>query len=240
MKKLFNILLLLFITTSVAAQCPVSIDCDNNTITMEYLSVPSTSLDSMQVNVQGKGPHTLYVDSIVGNYVYLSKGVLSCSDIIVVTNYYDSTGKIKSKCTQNYALPVTLLYFRYKTAGPTIILSWATAQEINCGAFDVEKSIDAKHWFTIGRVSGHGNTNSVTNYSFIDEINQTTYYRLQQVDYNGDFEYFGPIAIPLSSEMPERIFFINTKGYETTSDDKDAIIVIQYNDGTVIKKKRLY
>jgi hypothetical protein len=58
----------------------------------------------------------------------------------------------------------------------------------------VEAAADAMHWKTIGFVASagsEGNSASVLRYSFKDNnpVAGTNYYRLKQIDLNGDTEY---------------------------------------------------
>ncbi|MBK9226349.1 MAG: T9SS type A sorting domain-containing protein [Ignavibacteria bacterium] len=58
----------------------------------------------------------------------------------------------------------------------------------------------------IGRVNGNGTTNSVSNYAYVDNnVQSGSYeYRLKQIDYNGNYEYFYLASTVLIS-IPERI-----------------------------------
>jgi len=90
------------------------------------------------------------------------------------------------------ALPVTMLYFNAEKLGETqSLLNWATASEINNDHFDVERSSDAETWAKIGQVKGAGTTEVQTDYSFTDQepLSGINYYRLKQVDVDGNFEY---------------------------------------------------
>lgn len=89
------------------------------------------------------------------------------------------------------ALPVDLLYFNVSNKDH-ILLSWATASEINNDYFQVERSEDGQHFYEIGRVKGNGNTNEQIEYEFEDKfpLASVEYYRLKQVDFDGQFEYF--------------------------------------------------
>ena len=50
--------------------------------------------------------------------------------------------------------------------------------------------MDQKSWETIGRVKGNGTTNQPQQYSFLDRrAKDENFYRLKQVDFDGDFEY---------------------------------------------------
>lgn len=95
--------------------------------------------------------------------------------------------------TTNGSLPVKLVNFDVKLINETKVLcSWATAYEINNHYFEVERSLDNKNWFAIGKVIGAGNSNKLISYQFTDNslltINNqpiTIYYRLKQTDFDG-------------------------------------------------------
>ncbi|MGB0861481.1 MAG: T9SS type A sorting domain-containing protein [Saprospiraceae bacterium] len=89
-------------------------------------------------------------------------------------------------------LPVELLLLDATVSeNKSVILDWRTATEINNDYFNIEKSIDGYEWKTIGKTKGAGNSSQINNYQFIDKnpTNGLNYYRLRQVDFNGDFEY---------------------------------------------------
>jgi Secretion system C-terminal sorting domain len=100
-------------------------------------------------------------------------------------------------------LPIELVYFDGYAQGSKNRLVWKTASEINSNYFEIEKSLDANNFTTIGRVQAAGNSISLKDYSF-DEHNPyqgVTYYRLKQIDYNGQYEYSGIIAIDRNSPL---------------------------------------
>jgi Secretion system C-terminal sorting domain len=90
-------------------------------------------------------------------------------------------------------LPVNMLYLQAQGIDNTYIqVSWATAQEINNNHFTIERSTDSQTWDSVGIVDGHGTTTVETDYTFNDnEVapNIRYYYRLKQVDDNGNFTY---------------------------------------------------
>lgn len=94
-------------------------------------------------------------------------------------------------------LPVELIQFEGQLEGQTILLNWATASEINNDFFQVEKSGDGKNFYPIGKVPGQGTTSSTSNYHLVDETPLTAwnYYRLKQVDFDGQFEYSKIISV---------------------------------------------
>lgn len=97
----------------------------------------------------------------------------------------------------NEVLPVELLYFTGASNKESVDLSWSTATEINNDHFEIESSLGGLTFSKIGQVTGHGSTNESMKYSFVDESPSgfENYYRLKQVDYDGQFEYFNTIMV---------------------------------------------
>lgn len=90
------------------------------------------------------------------------------------------------------ALPVELTSFTSTISGRNVTLSWGTSEEINNSGFDVERSSVSGVWTKVGFVAGYGTTSEPRSYEFTDrELASGTYsYRLKQIDFNGNFEYF--------------------------------------------------
>lgn len=93
-----------------------------------------------------------------------------------------------SGCT---VLPVEIAYFNAHAERQTSVLDWMTATEQNNEGFYVERSVDGKNWESLGFVTGAGTTDEAQFYNYIDKtpLAGSNYYRLKQVDFNGDFEY---------------------------------------------------
>jgi hypothetical protein len=71
-------------------------------------------------------------------------------------------------------------------------LTWRTASERNNKMFEVERSNDNLTYTKIGEVAGNRTTNTISSYSMIDsdlKQNIGIYYRIKQIDFNGNFEY---------------------------------------------------
>ncbi|MEN0045571.1 MAG: T9SS type A sorting domain-containing protein [Bacteroidota bacterium] len=89
-------------------------------------------------------------------------------------------------------LPVELQSFKTEARKEHIALTWTTASEVDNSHFEVERSEDGKVFKKIGRVEGNGTTLEEKSYAYDDRqvlAGQIYYYRLKQVDFNGDFEY---------------------------------------------------
>jgi hypothetical protein len=87
-------------------------------------------------------------------------------------------------------LPVELNSFDGQALPLHNVLHWNTASEMNNEKFEILSSTDAIHFDKIGEVSGHGTSAVAQHYSFIDQVPKalTTYYQLNQIDYNGASE----------------------------------------------------
>ena len=93
-----------------------------------------------------------------------------------------------------HPLPVELLAFTAEPLGnKNALLQWTTASEINNSHFDVERSYDGRTFEGVGKVAGNGNSQHHIEYSYTDasvsKVQNTVYYRLKQVDFDGAYEY---------------------------------------------------
>ncbi len=109
---------------------------------------------------------------------------------------------------KNSPLPVELTSFSAVIVKNKIELNWKTSTEINNYGFEIEKYTESQNWSKIGFVAGAGNSNTVIDYSYIDNLeidliaNQTLKYRLKQIDNNGNFEYSDIVEVNLNSVVP--------------------------------------
>lgn len=102
-------------------------------------------------------------------------------------------------------LPVDILSFQGKCNDNYNSIYWTTASETNNDHFVLESSANGTDWKIISIVEGAGNSNFSVNYSVTDEnvSSEKSYYRLKQVDFNGDFKYYGPISVSCMSKEIE-------------------------------------
>jgi len=88
-------------------------------------------------------------------------------------------------------LPIELLSFDAVQNEENVSLFWSTASEINNSYFIVERSKDGVYWNDILEVEGAGNSSTIITYQDIDyePLLGVSYYRLRQVDFDGNFSY---------------------------------------------------
>lgn len=133
-------------------------------------------------------------------------------------------------------LPVELLYFEGTQYSTFNILKWSTASEQNSSHFDLESSNDGTNWKIITTNSASGNSNEELHYSYIDyNLNELTYYRLQQFDIDGKFETYGPIIITRTITDKKIIGYINLLGQNIDPKYMTGVIIEIYEDGTMKK-----
>ncbi len=104
-------------------------------------------------------------------------------------------------------LPVELLSFE-ATFEDNVKITWSTATEINNEFFSLERSEDGVEFYEIARIEGNGNSNEMIEYSFEDDSYKSgvAYYRLTQVDFDGQYEIFKAIRVETNIGETENSF----------------------------------
>src|SRR5690606_8997339 len=89
-------------------------------------------------------------------------------------------------------LPVELEKFTANVFGKDKVkLEWHTLSEINNSHFEIERSRNGMYFMRIAEIKAASNATEEHFYHYVDEkpLEDTNYYRLKQVDYDGKFEY---------------------------------------------------
>ena len=101
------------------------------------------------------------------------------------------------------SLPITLVSFTGISDKEKVRLSWLTSSEINNDHFEIERTTNGSDYQTVTIVQGAGNSN-VTNQYHADDYSPvpgTNYYRIKQVDFDGQYSYSEIISINVG-EVP--------------------------------------
>lgn len=123
-------------------------------------------------------------------------------------------------------LPVTDLLLQGESAGKKNRLYWTTQLELNNDYFWLQHSPDGILWQNISQINGAGTSTQVNHYQDWDSYPySTTYYRLQQVNFDGSFNYSNTIVLSNKSirevdnielyPNPTQDYFIVTTPYAT-------------------------
>lgn len=118
-------------------------------------------------------------------------------------NFY-GWGIIKALDALNMVtVPVELTSFTANYANNEVELTWITATEKNNYGFEVLKRYDGEQYQTIAFVNGNGTTTNRVTYTFTDNDikSDKIYYRLKQIDYNGDVSYSAEVYVDI--KMPD-------------------------------------
>ena len=88
-------------------------------------------------------------------------------------------------------LPVELVEFEVEKNDDKTLIQWTTKSEVDNKGFEVQHSTDGVNFETIDFVEGAGNSSVEIDYRSMDydPYQGVNYYRLKQIDFNGDYEY---------------------------------------------------
>ena len=179
-----------------------------------------------------------------GKVFYTSIAIAPNGIPVVAYEDYGHSGKatvMKFSANESDPLPVELKSFTAAVNQNVITLKWITASEVNNYGFEIQRSevsgqkSDAGQsslvnsqssfvnhkWQKLGFVDGHGNSNSVKNYSFADKnVSSGKYcYRLKQIDNSGEFKYSNEIEVEMN--IPKK--FVLEQNYPNPFNPSTAI-----------------
>lgn len=129
--------------------------------------------------------------------------------IVQVTNVpLDLTpGVLPIECSIQF-LPVELTSFDAFPQETDVVIRWETASEKDNDYFIVQRSTDLQNWEDIGQIDGAGNSDLHRYYVTKDEkpIWGESYYRLKQVDFNGQSETHAPKTVLFHPESSIEVY----------------------------------
>ncbi|HSF55233.1 MAG TPA: T9SS type A sorting domain-containing protein, partial [Algoriphagus sp.] len=142
----------------------------------------------------------------------------------------------------NYSiLEVEYLYFeaKYNSDNRSGKLTWATSKEWENSHFEIERAVNnLKTWTKIGEVNGQGYSDTTVEYNFTDTelpaVGGNIFYRLKQVDMDGDFSYSVTRSIQVNALEGTTAWI----AYPNPSDIGSSVTVALlddsgYTDGTI-------
>ncbi len=167
---------------------------DNNNAASIYLT--DLTLDN--------GLATSWALSVDGAITPVGSAIVSSATTAGSNN---SGGDIGSPMA-NIPLPVELISFKGFNDEGHVLLTWQTAQEIDNDRFEIERRSEDGSYEVVGTLKGVGNSINVENYSFTDAIPfyGSNFYRLKQVDFDGQFEFSDAIFVHVPDDGTLQVF----------------------------------
>lgn len=167
----------------------------------------SNSNASFTLTFEGLAQTTGFNYYLRDNYLNVTEDINGSNN----TYTFNVVGTIAASYNQNRfelitintaSLPVVLTGLKGIKTGTSATINWTTTTEINNSHFVLENSTDGVTFKQIATIKGKGNSNEVNHYQFVHEQPQAVinYYRLRQVDYNGDEELSHTIQVNMSAQ----------------------------------------
>ncbi|MBK9333942.1 MAG: T9SS type A sorting domain-containing protein [Ignavibacteria bacterium] len=200
------------------------------TITYDGNDYQGYATYDISIDITGSGftiPNELYIVKRTDR-----TGAWVCQNTTIAGNILTVTGLTDFSdfaLAGQEALPVELSSFVSSISGNSVTLNWTTSSEINNSGFDIERSSVSGVWSKVGSVSGNGTSATPNSYTFTERnVASGNYsYRLKQIDFNGNFEYFNlsnevvigiPAEFKLSQNYPNPFNPSTTISYEIPVD----------------------
>jgi hypothetical protein len=132
-----------------------------------------------------------------------------------------------------FPLPIELISFEGVNFESYNLSTWSSGSEQNNDYYLLERSTDGYDWSVINNQKGAGNSSVKIDYSFRDFTYEPTinYYRLSQVDFDGNSETFKIISVNNLGKTKQILFLTNILG-QIVGDDATGILIVHYSDGT--------
>ncbi|WP_343634671.1 hypothetical protein [Fluviicola sp.] len=139
-------------------------------------------------------------------------------------------------------LPVEMSSFSGSYFSNTNVLNWSTETELNNDYFQVEWTTtpaESTSWNKLDIIDGAGESQSKLYYSmnhYTYARNAINYYRIKQVDFNGQTRsYPDIIAIDNRMKSEKLVKVVNLFGQEVSESEKGVVIYV-YDDGSTEKR----
>ncbi len=145
--------------------------------------------------------HSLGGSSVTGG-PYPGPGTITASTTIS-GNFTSMPVTFGSNYTNSNPLPITLTSFTatYLEESKSVLIDWTVAAQLNNKQFVVEKTLDGVNYSEVATRPGAGTIPFSKSYSAIDnkQASGISYYRLKQIDVDGNSAEFTPAAVFIES-----------------------------------------
>jgi hypothetical protein len=163
-----------------------------------------------------------------GEYSFIQDVTVSDPRLISTFSTANLNNTVWTVTDATEPLPVKLITFNASVSNRDISLRWSTSYEINNQGFNIERRAYGKdsygEWKSVDFINGNGTTHETKNYSYNDKNLSTGkyQYRLKQVDFNGNSEYFA-LKSPSEILVGKPILFTVSQNYPNPSNPSSKI-----------------
>ncbi len=192
-------------TVTVADSVPPTIICKGATFILGTNGTVSISTaDIIQSGTDNCGtvnPVSIYPNTFTCSNLGANQGTLTINDGHGNTSYCYLTIIINDDNSVCTLLPVELVTFKAIADKDAIQLLWETASERNNAGFQIERSENGREFEKIAFVAGAGTSAEKHTYQLEDKdirAGQTYFYRLRQIDFDGNSQYSNIVQATLS------------------------------------------
>lgn len=192
---------------------------------------------SMRI-IRAKGnPDATHNDWEIGNSAATINAILPGYDYIVTSSNLTGFSWFNIGGDNSTPLPVELLSFSGVCEGNSHLITWKTASEHNSDYFEVQVSRDGENWTSVNNQPAAGFSTSLITYNFtnFNVDGNNLYYRLRQVDFNGEEKISEVVLIGCSLEGKLYLTYPNPSSSEFNLriDDEtvQGEVLIQIVDG---------
>ena len=207
--KLFTLLTITLISLAILPKSAIAQDCpDANVVqsgsciivnyahqadAIKAVTAPAETMIISESSAESNGIYIAQFNCSATAVVYTQSGACSCAgyDYAVTGVFKFTHAGLTCSYDSQGLLPVTFSYFHALAKKDHVALEWETSSEIDNEGFHIEKSSDGKNYEAFAFVDGKGNSSNQEIYGWSDRspIAGKNYYRLKQVDFNGNERY---------------------------------------------------
>lgn len=155
---------------------------------------------------------TLFFGGISDGFHSVTQIQASCAPLANQSSYFGGVADGFSRASYILCdpLPIELLDFNLRATEEGVLIFWSTTSETNNDFFSVERTQGSVAFEPIGFLKGAGNSLVTLRYSFTDRRPPvgTSYYRLKQTDFDGQFSYSTVKSITFEKALTDPVLVV--------------------------------
>jgi Secretion system C-terminal sorting domain/Phospholipase/Carboxylesterase len=168
-----------------------------------------------------------------------------------IGNVTDTMGKNVYEWMLQFSNPAALLPVVWKSFTASlnneiVTLQWTISNQQNVDKYNVEKSADGNNWSEIAMVPAQKNSSSEQVYTYTDQATAkgSFFYRIKQIDLNGQYTYSSVVKIAKNKEAAVHVkIFPNPFNRQITIGlsritENTVVVRLVNNDGHVLLKQQ--